>query len=624
MKKIIKYAALAGALLFSTACTDMFREMNDNDYTSGDMDPKYQFTFIQAKVFSSGHEGFRGNLIMAGPMSGVTANPQYNQGQGFNRNDSYTEATWTLIYNDIAKNIEDIRVRLEAQMEAEGVENKGKLAQVAIVRVINYLRATSIYGDVPYSEAGKGYSEGILYPAYDPQKDIFEAMVVELKAARENISEGALFTEDFYYGGDADSWERLCNSLLMKIGIYMSAGDPARGKEIFAEAFNTNKYIDGLSQSAVLGHNESDGPWGQTVNGSGVANEGRVGGQSYQFISDQALVSMQKLEDPRIFWVASHIDNSGSSTAAFTDVSAYTDFDPFAYDTSEGKEFQKIHFRGSREGDRPDGNRGVYVIDDQVMYTALTITGKDEDGDYVNNMHYKFNDGGQYSQLVAVNPSTILNATSPTMVLASDEVHFMIAEAAERGWINADVVQHFRTGVEQAIKKYPNFYQGQDYVTSFVDLYKSQTNPSYLWDVAVEDYISRVVANFGQEGNRLEDIVYQHWLSQIGNGYNAFALWNRTHLPSIVHANMGGDHKNVTIPTYNEDPLMEEGVAPTGTTDVELHSGGVTNGIRPARFPYPNREFTVNPTNVNSAISNQESGNPSGDFITAKQFMSFK
>ncbi|AZQ61740.1 SusD/RagB family nutrient-binding outer membrane lipoprotein [Flammeovirga pectinis] len=625
MKKLLKYTALAGSILLASACTKGFEEMNDNDYTSGDMDPKYQFTFIQAKLFSSGHEGYRGNLIMAGPMSGISMNPQYTTGAGFNRSDAFTEATFSLIYNDIAKNIDDIQVRVSKDMELNGEENGAKLGQIAITKVVNYLRATMMYGDIPYSQAGKGYSQGILYPEYDNQEFVFEQMVSELKVARDQINDGSTYNEDFYYNGDASSWARLANSLLMKIGIFMSSADPNKGKEIFNEAYtNSAGYISSLAESAVLGHNESGGPWGQTVNGSGAANEGRVGGVSYHFFSDMSLESMQKRKDPRLFWVASHIDNSGSSTAAFTDVSAYTNYNPFAYDDSNGSEFKRIHYRGAKSGDRPDGNRGVYQKGDQVMYSAFTIQSRDDDGNYINNMGYSFQDGGQYAQLVAVNPNTILNATSPSMIMGSDEVHFMIAEAAERGWIGASSVDHFRMGIEQAIKKYPQFYAGQDYVTAFVDLYKEQTEPGYLWDVAVEEYITQEVNAYSSSANKLEDVIYQHWLSQIGNGYNAFAIWNRTHLPSIVPVNMNGENKDVTLPVYDKDPITDETATPSGTVSVELHTGGITNGIRPSRFPYPNREFTVNPTNVGKAVSSQEGGNPSSDFISAYQWMSFR
>ncbi|MBD0402908.1 SusD/RagB family nutrient-binding outer membrane lipoprotein [Flammeovirga sp. EKP202] len=618
----------AASVMLATSCTNRFEEMNDNDYTSGDMDPKYQFVKAQTKIYSSGHEGYRGNLIMTGPMSMTTMNPQYTQGAGFGRADSYTNATWETLYKDLAKDIEDARVRLEKQMDADTeLENQAKLAQLAITRVICYYRTTSLYGDIPYSEAGKGLSEGIFYPKYDDQEFVFEQMVEELKTAREDLNTGATFTDDVYYNGDASKWGKLANSMLIKIGMAMSEANPALGEEIVRDAATHSAgYISDLSDSALFEHNETGGAWGETVNGSGVANEGRVGGQSYQFFSDAMLVSLQERKDPRIFWVASHIDNTGPETKAFLDTAAYTNFDPFKYDTSDGTEFQQVHYRGAKSGDRPDGNRGIYELNGQVKHMSFTIANEDK-GEYYSNLGYKFKDQGQYAQLVAVNPATILNAGSTTIVVGADEINFLLAEAAQRGWaVPGSAAEYYRKGVEAAVRKYPSFYaSGQDYVNNFVDLYKRQQNVEYIWEVEASNYVDRAVAEFNNSGDKMNTIIYQHWVSQIGNGYNAFALWNRTHLPDLVPTSLGAADRDIQVPVYGEDPLLNVDAKPTGTSMVELHTGGYTNGYRPARLPYPAREFTVNPTHVANAISNQEEyGNPSSDFLTAPQWMSKK
>lgn len=614
-------------ILLVSSCTSRFEEMNDNDYTSGDMDPKYQFVKAQSKIYSSGHEGYRGNLIMTGPMSMTTMNPQYTQGAGFGRSDSFSEATWALIYKDLAKDIEDATVRLQKEMDMEGVENQAKIAQLTITKVINYYRTTTMYGDVPYSQAGKGYSEGIFYPEYDKQEEIFALMIEELKESRDNLNTGTTFSDDVYYFGDPSKWAKLANSMLIKIGMAMSAANPSLGEQVVIEAVNHSAgFISDLGDSAILEHNDSGGPWGETVNGSGVANEGRVGGQSYQFFSEAMLVSLQERKDPRIFWVASHIDNTGSETRAFLDTAAYTNYNPFKYDTSEGQEFQQIHYRGARSGDRPDGNRGIYEIDGQVKHMAFTIAST-EDGHYVNNLGYNFNEQGQYAQLVAVNPATILNSSAPTIIVGADEINFLLAEAAQRGWaVSGNAADYYRKGIEAAIRKYPSFYSaGQSYVSSFIDLYKSHSGKDYNWESEASNYVDRMVTEFNSSGDKLNTIIYQHWVSQIGNGYNAFTLWNRTHLPEIVPTYISGADRDVTVPVYSEDPLETPNVGPSGTTRIELHTGGYTNGYRPSRLPYPAREFTVNPTNVSTAISNQENyGNPSSDFLTAPQWMSKK
>lgn len=627
MRKLRYQIVLAVLTLIATiSCTNKFQEINDNDYTSGNMDPKYQFVKSQVHIFSNGHEGYRGNLIMTGPLSMTTMNPQYTQGAGFGRNDGFSESTWTINFG-LMRDVEDAIVRLTSEMENEGVENQAKLAQIAITRAINFYRITTLYGDAPYFQAGKAYSEGIFYPEYDHQEDIFHDLIDQLRNARENLSKGNTFTDDVYYFGDPLKWKKLANAMLIKIGMAMTESDPALGEQVVVEAVNHPAgYISDISDSAVLEHNETAGPWGGTVNGSGVANEGRVGGQSYQFFSEAMLQSLQEREDPRIFWVASHIDNTGPATEAFMDTTVYKEFNPFTYDSSNGTAFQKVHYRGARSGDRPDGNRGIYELDGQVKHMAFTIA-SEENGNYINNLGYAFNDQGQYAQLVAVNPATIMNATSPTIVLGADEINFLLAEAAQRGWaVAGSAIDYYKKGIEAAIKKYPSFFaDGQSHVNTFIELYERQQNLSYNWEVKVGDYVNRMVEEFGNSDDKLNTIVYQHWVSQIGNGYNAFVLWNRTHLPHLVPSYLNADDRDIEVPIYKDDPQLNPEAQPVGKAIVELHTGGFTNGYRPSRLPYPTAEFTVNPTNVAKAVADQEKlGNPSSDFLTAHQWMSKK
>ena len=50
-----------------------------------------------------------------------------------------------------------------------------------IWRAFIYHRITDLYGDIPYSEAGKGYIDGVLKPKYDAQQDIYMDMLKEIE-----------------------------------------------------------------------------------------------------------------------------------------------------------------------------------------------------------------------------------------------------------------------------------------------------------------------------------------------------------------------------------------------------------------------------------------------------------
>jgi hypothetical protein len=63
---------------------------------------------------------------------------------------------------------------------------------------------TDSYGDIPYFEAIKGYSEGITTPKYDPQQKIYEDMFKELTEATAALTtaKGTPGSADIVYNGD--------------------------------------------------------------------------------------------------------------------------------------------------------------------------------------------------------------------------------------------------------------------------------------------------------------------------------------------------------------------------------------------------------------------------------------
>lgn len=602
-----------------TACTDKFEEMNTNPWTSNDLDVKHIFTFTQLKMYSSGHEGWRANLIMAGPYAQNSAN-LYTTAGGFGISDGFTNTTWDLILGDVARNIEDIQNRIEGTDNSEG-----QLAQLRIVRAVNFLRLTQMYGDIPYFKAGKGFTELNYYPKLDPQKDVLIDIAKELQEARDIIDgkpDSEIFTYDLYTSGVSGSakYVKLANSLLMKVGLMMSEAEATEGQRIFKLGFDTNNYISDWNEAVYVKHVSAGGPWGEHNNGAGIAIEGQVGGASYAYMSDLALQMMQTKQDPRLFRVTNHLEYVEGVIKAVQDTSQYEDFDPFAPAGPEGG-FERVHYRGVRLGDRSDGNRGIYhnSTTNKVTQAAYWIGQNEEYKDFAN--------GGQFGQLAAISPATF-NRLTPSVVIGADEIQFIIAEANLRGYGVGDAASAYEKGITYAFAKYDAIgYPGRDSELKYVDLYKRQTNSTYDHTAAVANYITQAVADFNSASDKLDILAYENWVALIGDGYNSFANWNRTHLPSVVKYQLGDDDKTYDLPVFDQDPVLNPGIVQNGTQSTELHSFGVTNGIRPSRFPYPDRELTVNAANVAEAMKRQRTEAGTGEstnFIAVKQWYSKK
>ena len=84
-----------------------------------------------------------------------------------------------------------------------------------IFRVLLFSFMTDFYGDVYYSQALKA-QEGILYPKYDKQQDIYAGLLKELDDANTLIATGTETispTYDLVFQGNKLQWQKFANSL---------------------------------------------------------------------------------------------------------------------------------------------------------------------------------------------------------------------------------------------------------------------------------------------------------------------------------------------------------------------------------------------------------------------------
>lgn len=78
-------------------------------------------------------------------------------------------------------------------------------------------------GDIPYSEALAGETEGIIKPKYDTQKDVFRQILDDLDQANTHFSNAtAAFQGDVVFDGDPKKWQRVTNSFALKVLITLS------------------------------------------------------------------------------------------------------------------------------------------------------------------------------------------------------------------------------------------------------------------------------------------------------------------------------------------------------------------------------------------------------------------
>ncbi len=216
MKRII-YLIIC-SMMITISCDNGFEEVNIDPTAVTEIEVEYKFP--KAILYASGqrYETWRGNFIYCSTMIQHLANTQgYWSGDKYFLNNDYAQAFWDAQYPQTIKLLEDIKADLEAKNKAETPE----YAMTRILRVFAYHRITDLYGDVPYSEAGKLSIDKVIRPVYDDQEFIYNDMLKELNEAAILLNGGLSGFEsaDILFNGDLTKWKKWAYSLMLRLSM---------------------------------------------------------------------------------------------------------------------------------------------------------------------------------------------------------------------------------------------------------------------------------------------------------------------------------------------------------------------------------------------------------------------
>jgi len=369
-------------------------------------------------------------------------------------------------------------------------------------RVLLFSFMTDFYGDVYYSEALKG-REGILYPVYDKQADIYTGLLKELETASADITGGTetvSSTYDLMFGGDKVQWQKFTNSLKLRLLMRASAKYADAGTKIAAvaalplltEAADKNASIAYVGTSAVNSWIGGSNNWGN-------------GGEFERRRPSKTLVDkMLSLNDPRVLVWFAPIENPWTSDAAKNGVTFKTT-DPNGYTYNSTWEYVDVT--------KPEIAAQVPNILDKDKVYAGFIAGMF--GDFKNgNGHYNTAAGGvngnfkvsKYSKLFQENAHSLLKA----QIMNKDEVQFILAEAAVKGYITGNADTYYKAGITSSLKRWG------------------------VSDAAIATYLAQAVIALPSDApGKLAKIAEQKWIALFSVAAEAYLDLRRTRLPNI-------------------------------------------------------------------------------------------
>jgi hypothetical protein len=375
-------------------------------------------------------------------------------------------------------------------------------------RVLLFSFMTDYYGDVYYSEALKG-REGILYPVYDRQSEIYAGLLQELDDASALITNGTdqvNSTYDLMFAGDKTQWLKFCNSLKLRLLMRESAKLSDAGAKISAVAalpLLTEEEDLNASIAYVGTAGQSDkGPGNSWVGGS---NNWSNSGEFEKRRPCKTLVDMlDSLNDPRMLVWFAPIEDPWTSDPLKDGVSFNTT-DPNGYTYTSTWEYID---RTKPEIAAQESN----ILDSNKVYAGF-IAGMN--GDFKNgNGHYNTSAGGaygnfkvsKYSKLFQENAHDLLRA----QIMNKDEVQFLLAEAAVKGYISGNPDTYYRTGITYSMER---------------------------WGVSasdIADYLAQPAIELAADNDgKLAQIGEQKWIALFSVAVETYLDLRRTQLPDI-------------------------------------------------------------------------------------------
>ncbi len=221
----IKVLILTMVLIIAGSCTQDFDQMNVNP-NAATVVPATNVLLRAQISTASVLFGERLDVYYAGTYAGHTA--AIGLGDYEYRVD-INNSMWRSMYISMTYFVDAMKLA-----QAEG--NTHLYAAALTMKAYTAQQTTDMWGKIPYSEAFR-LAEGIVYPKYDEQRDVYMAILAELKEAADlfNNGTGAIGAGDYLLKGDLDKWKRFANSTRLRVALRMSGVEEAKAKEVIAE-----------------------------------------------------------------------------------------------------------------------------------------------------------------------------------------------------------------------------------------------------------------------------------------------------------------------------------------------------------------------------------------------------
>ncbi len=412
MKNIFNLGLTFVLLFVVSSCDQGFDEMNTNPVDPTEIDQVFILNnAILGTSFPGGPLVYDIGIVqqIISPNSGVLTGANYNQD---NRNS--TDDMWVDYYRDVIKHTRDLLNQIKDNPDRSNLASMARLIQAYAFMVL-----TDTYGDIPYTEGGKGFTEQVTFPKYDAQQDIYPALIQEITQATAAL-DNSKRTEpgEVLYAGNIDRWRRLGYSLLLRAGMRLTRANAGLAQQTVTAAFN-----GGVSQSnddnfVVRHDNNFTNGIGNTLNATEANN---------YYLVDAFVNYMKDRNDPRLSAIAVRYVGATSGpqqTPALASTNAAVQI-------------------GMPMGH--DNNTIVAVAANQGLASFYDFSQADR--------------------------RRVVKRNAPMFLLTHAQTQLLLAEAAVRGWIGGDAATFYNAGVRAHMEQMALYDPASAIASGDIDTY---------------------------------------------------------------------------------------------------------------------------------------------------------
>ena len=418
MKKTLIYSFSVALMLCVSSCDKGFDELNVNKTAATAVNPVFILNNATINsTYTTGSVMYEISIVqqMVTPNSGVLTGANFNQDNRDN-----TVQNWQKYYRTVIRNTQDVIDQTKAVPARSNLFNMARILQAYAFMV-----TTDSYGDIPYVDAAKGYTDQIFLPKYDTQQAVYAGIIKELTEATAALDASkTIEVADVLYGGNVALWKKFGNSLLLRAGMRLSKVDAAQAQQIAQKAFQAG-IMELNSENAFIKHDANYlNSVGQLLNSTEANNF---------YLAAPFVNYLQKTNDPRlrsisVRYVGAKSGPEQTSAKASLDPTVQIGM-PFGFDNSS--------------------------INAEVTKSKLA----------------SFYD---YSQ---VDRTRMAKTTSPMFLVTAAQTQLLLAEAAQKGWITGTTAEtFFNRGVKLHLEQMAIYDANSTISASAIDVYQ-KANP---------------------------------------------------------------------------------------------------------------------------------------------------